>query len=244
MQITTTGMWRVGTMLLLAGSVTACSVENQEAPALMGPSGLSQAMTLTASPDRIPHDGQSLSVVTITMRNESGQPLSGQRVSLGANTGALSQIDVVTGSDGSASFFVRAPALTTPAESINVVATPFGSNADTALTRTVTIALTGTPNTTAPDASFTVTPAQLTAGSAAAFDASATTDEGGPCNSACSYAWSFGDGGSASGRIVTYTYGAAGSFVVTLTVTDATGTVDTALQAVTVMAAPVVEEEP
>jgi PKD repeat protein len=226
-------------MLLLAGSVTACSVDSQEAPPLAGPSGLSQSLTLAASPDRLPHDGQSLSVVTVTMRNDSGQPLSGQRVSVGATTGSLSHVDVVTGSDGSAAFVVRAPALSTPADKIDVVVTPFGTNASTALSRTVTIALTGTQNTTAPDAQFIVSPEQPTAGSAAAFDASATTDEGDPCGNGCTYTWTFGDGGSGSGRIVTHTYAAAGVYVVSLNVVDSAGTADSTGHAVTVVAAAV-----
>lgn len=231
-------MWRAAATLLVAGSVTACTVDKQEAPALIGPSSHSQSMTLTATPDRIAHDGQAQSVVTVAMLDQSGQPLAGQRVSLGSNTGSLSHVDVVTGSNGQAAFTVRAPSLSTPAESITVVATPFGSNAETALTRTVKIALMGTPNATAPDAAFTVSPDQPIAGTSAAFDASATTDEGSPCTT-CAYTWNFGDGGSGSGSIATHTYAAAGVYVATLTVVDSTGTVDQAVQAVTVSAAPV-----
>jgi vibriolysin len=37
------------------------------------------------------------------------------------------------------------------------------------------------------------------------------------------YAWTFGDASSGSGRRVTHSYGAPGTYAVTLTVTDNTG---------------------
>jgi large repetitive protein len=235
MQITTTAMSRLAAALLLAGSVTAC-VDSQKAPALTGPSGLSQSLSLTASPDRIAHDGQSQSIVTVAMIDENGQPISGQRVSVGATTGALSHIDVVTGSDGRAAFAVRAPALSTPAADITVVATPFGDNAETALSRSVKIALTGTQNTTAPSASFTVAPDAPTANAAVGFDASATIDEGTACFASCAYHWTFGDGQTSDGRVVTHTYSSAGTYVVGLSVTDLAGSQGGTTKVVTVAA--------
>src|SRR5918993_2963326 len=101
MEIRNTGIWRAGAVLLLAGSLAACT-DTQEAPSLIGPSGLAQSMTLTASPDRIAHNGSAQSVITVAMRDDTGQPLAGQRVSVGATAGTTSAFDVVTGSDGSA----------------------------------------------------------------------------------------------------------------------------------------------
>lgn len=240
MQIRTHWMWRLCAVLATAGSLAACTLDSQKAPGLIGPGGSAQQVSVSASPDRLPHDGSSQSIVTLTISNELGQPVPDKQVSLSASSGALSHSVVVTNASGQASFIVTAPALSTPASKVSVFVTPFGTDADSALTRTVVIDLTGAVNTTAPSASFVVATVTPTAGLSTAFDASATTDEGTSCGS-CSYSWTFGDGGSGSGRLVTHTYAAAGTYVVTLTVTDGTGTSDTDQLAVTV--APAAEEE-
>lgn len=64
-----------------------------------------------------------------------------------------------------------------------------------------------------------------------AFDASSSTD---PDGAITSYAWSFGDGSSASGRTTNHKYAAAGSYTVTLTVTDNDGATDLASKTVVV----------
>ena len=237
MEIRTTGIRRAGAVLLLAGSLAACT-DTQEAPSLIGPSGLAQSMTLTASPDRIAHNGSAQSVITVAMHDDTGQPLAGQRVSVGATAGNISHVDVVTSSDGRAVFVVTAPPLSTPAAEVIVFATPFGNNAQSALTRTATIALTGALNATRPTASFTTSPSAPKAGDAVILDASATTDEGEPCGDFCTYAWSFsptmGSGGT-SGMVLARTGVAAGSYVVTLTVVDDAGSVASTQRAVTVV---------
>ena len=81
--------------------------------------------------------------------------------------------------------------------------------AGAAATRTITAVR---PNR-APDAQFGASGADATW----TFDASASTDADGD---ALAYAWSFGDGTTATGRVVTKTYAAAGSYAVTLTVSD------------------------
>ena len=82
----------------------------------------------------------------------------------------------------------------------------------------------------APVAAFTSTVSGLTA----AFDASASTDDG----SITSYAWTFGDGSSATGTQPSHTYTAAGSYTVSLTVTDNTGSTGTKTASVTVTTGP------
>jgi hypothetical protein len=230
-------MWRVGAVLLMAGSMAACT-DSQEAPPLAGPSTTAQSVTLSASPDMLPHNGSAQSVVTISMHDEGGQPLAGQRLALGASTGTLSQFDVVTGSDGRAVVIATAPALSTPAAKITVSATPFGTNAENALTRTLTIVLTGTLNATAPTASFTFLPEAPVEGASdtIVFDASATTDEGQACGDRCSYAWNFGNlgAGDTGGMVVTRSAVTKGAYAVTLTVTDDAGTVASTTRVVTV----------
>lgn len=245
MQIKTAGMVRVSATVLLAGSLAAC-VDRQEAPSLTGPSRVAAAVNLTASPDRILHNGIAQSVVTVEMHDENGQPLAGQRVGVDASTGSISNVDVVTGADGKASFVVRAPALSTPAGTITVFATPFTDNFDNAFSRTLTIALTGTPaNTTAPTPTFTFEPAAPEEGGGIVFDASATTDEGQACGGLCSYSWFF-DGlgaGLTQGMVVSRNGLTRGSYAVTLTVTDNAGTVRSTTRAVTVVPPAAAEEE-
>src|SRR5688572_13525308 len=185
MQIRTAGMWRIGTVLLALGSTVACTVDRQEAPPFTGPSTTALAVVLSASPDMLAHNGSAQALVTVFMHDEDGDPVSGQRVSLGSSVGTLSHVDVVTGSDGRASFVVTAPALATPADKITVSATPVGSNFDNALPRLLTIGLTGTLNATRPSPAFTLAPEVLKAPGAVVVDASGTTDEGETCGDRC-----------------------------------------------------------
>jgi hypothetical protein len=230
-------MVRVGAVLLMAGSLAAC-MDKQKAPGLIGPAGTAQQLSLSASPDRIAHNGSAQSVITVALSNDTGQPLANQRVSLGASTGTLSHADVVTGADGRASFIVTAPALSIPAQEINVFATPVGTDASGAMTRQVAIALTGTPNTTSPSAAFTFLPEAPIAPDAIVFDASTTMDEGQACLDRCTYQWNFrGLGaGSTDGLVVTRDTVTQGTYAVTLTVTDNAGTVSSTTQVVVVAA--------
>jgi len=74
----------------------------------------------------------------------------------------------------------------------------------------------GIPNQP-PKASFTFSPKNPLVNEEITFNASASTD---PDGSIVSYEWDFGDGETASGKVVTHAYSDAGSYTVTLTVTD------------------------
>ncbi len=80
-----------------------------------------------------------------------------------------------------------------------------------------------------PVASFTYPCADLTC----SFDGSGSTDSDG---SITSYAWTFGDGDSATGVQPTHTFGAAGTYGVTLQVTDNGGATASVTHQVTVSA--------
>ena len=102
---------------------------------------------------------------------------------------------------------------------------------DKGATGTVTKAVTVTagPANQNPVASFTATPTDLTV----AVDGTASTD---PDGSVASYAWNFGDGSTATGSTASHPYAAAGTYTVTLTVTDNLGAVNTVTKSVTVVA--------
>ncbi|CAM2006872.1 PKD domain-containing protein [Acanthopleuribacter pedis] len=78
-----------------------------------------------------------------------------------------------------------------------------------------------------PTAAFTFSADRLNV----SFDGSASS---GPNGAITDYAWDLGDGSSASGAQVNHRYGAAGSYSVTLTVTDAAGLQGSTSQTVTV----------
>ena len=71
-------------------------------------------------------------------------------------------------------------------------------------------------------ANFTFQPATPTAGATVTFNGSASTPSPG-ASSIVSWVWSFSDGGSTTGLTTTHVYGSAGSYDVTLTVTDDKG---------------------
>lgn len=93
---------------------------------------------------------------------------------------------------------------------------------------TRSVIATAKPNTP-PAATFSFTANKL----AVAFDASATTD---PDGTITGYAWDFGDTTVATGVTTSHTYGASGSYTVTLTATDNGGATTTTMQTVAVSA--------
>jgi PKD repeat protein len=75
-----------------------------------------------------------------------------------------------------------------------------------------------------PTASFKISPNPATIGSPVSFDAGASSH---PFGAVARYAWSFGDGGAATGVAATHIYALPGMYAVTLTVTDSDGQVGT-----------------
>jgi PKD repeat protein len=84
-----------------------------------------------------------------------------------------------------------------------------------------------------PVASFTFSPSSPDVGETVTFDASGSFD---PDGTIVSWDWDFGDGASDSGEVVTHAYSAAGTYTVTLMVTDDDDLADTATDEVTVSA--------
>src|SRR4051812_46097555 len=66
-------MGTIGAVLSAGG----CSVSKQDVPSLTGPSEFGTSVVLNASPEILPQDGASQSLVTATARNTAGQPING-----------------------------------------------------------------------------------------------------------------------------------------------------------------------
>jgi PKD repeat protein len=236
------GAWTRRAAVILVASLWAvgCALDNGEGPGLTGPSGFALSVTATATPDRLPRDGASQSVITLNVRDAQSRPVAGQRLTLGASpkAAALSAAEVVTDANGQATFTLTAPPAGAIAGSVvTILATPVGNVSGGAVARTIEVSLSGAVNTTAPTPSFTVTPASPEVGQVASFNASATTDEGAPCLDACTYVWTFGSEATRTGRVQTHGFQTPGIHSVSLTVTDAAGSTATLQQNVTVTAA-------
>jgi len=216
--------------------VSACSIDRTPAPPLSGPSELALSVTLSASPDHLPRDGSSQSVVTVAAVDAAGKPIAGQQFSLTGSGAAvaISQTTLTTGADGRATVLVTAPPSTDANSTATIFATPIGTNADSSIARSVTIAVTGAI-TASPVASFTASSTTPGEFDMVVFDASATTLAGQPCpESACTYKFDFGDGTNATGIRVSKRFSSRGPFNVTLTVTAPSGTVGTSKATITV----------
>jgi PKD repeat protein len=222
----------VSALLLLALWAAGCTVKKTEPPVPTGPSELATAITLTATPDTLAQDGASQSQIAMTVRDAGGQPLRGLelRLEIALNGvvqdfGRLSAKRITTGSDGRATVVYTAPdaiAGFTGQTLVSILATPVGTNASTQLPRAVEIRLVPPgvitpPGPRVPD--FAMAPSAPEVLQQVQFDASDPELD----RVLTSYAWTFGDGHSGSGRLATHQYRAAGDVVVTLTVTDAAG---------------------
>jgi PKD repeat protein len=93
--------------------------------------------------------------------------------------------------------------------------------------KSVTVVSGGTPTAT-----FTFSPSSPNLGDTVFFNATASTAPAG--RKVVSYAWNYGDGSTGAGATVSHKFDVAGSYRVSLTVTDDRGAVGTSNQSVTV----------
>ena len=158
--------------------------------------------------------------------------------------GTLSAKTIATGSDGRASsIYTAPPPAPPPANSqehrVSIIVTATGSNFQTAVSQTVDIRLVPTgiilPPAQTPNPSFTYSPQPVLVNLPVLFDASATCG-GSSCAAAgiTSFNWSFGDGSTATGQTTTKTFDSAGSFNVTLTVSNDRGVSASTTQIITI----------
>jgi PKD repeat protein len=211
--------------------VSACTVKKTERPPLTGPSELALSLTLSASPDILTQDGSSQSHVVALARDQNGLAVKGLplHVELArvagtfAALGQLSSQDVSTGSDGRATLSYTAPTASDAVDHGNIVAiqvTPTGTDFGTSKPRFVKIRLVPPGFVPAgPVASYSYTPISPTPNSLVTFDASASLSD----VPIVAYSWDFGDGMTGSGVSPQHTYRSAGSYDVSVVVTDEKG---------------------
>jgi PKD repeat protein len=233
--------------ILAASSVAGCTLKDQEPSPVTGPSEFAMAVTMTATPDHVTEDGASQSIVDVVVRDPDGQPMSGVQLRLEAWTtslfgdvGTLSTQHLITGSNGRATVTYTAPLSRTPGydtgATVSIFATPIGTNYDNSNASFVTIRLvpaTIIPVPGAPVAQFTYSPTSPSVGTLIQFNASSSFDAGGTI---VSYEWNWVDGDPiATGVTEDHDYLAAGTYFVTLTVTDNSGLKTTFTRPVTVV---------
>jgi hypothetical protein len=223
----------------MLGVAGGCTLNEAEVPPMTGPSGFAQTIVMTASPDVLPEDGTSRSVIGLTARDANAGPIPNLQIRLVTNVGSLSAGQVSTDASGRASVVFTAPLTAFPgfdAGTIaSIVAIPIGTNFDNAQGWSVSIrlvppAVMQVPG--APIAAFTFGPANPKVGDVILFDASPSFD---PDGSVVSYHWNWGDGDvPGTGRNQDHDFVAPGTFFVTLTVTDNSGISSTSTRAISI----------
>jgi PKD repeat protein len=224
---------RFFTVIVTALGLGGCMMQNQSAPAEVGPSSFGAALTMTAVPDRLPRDGSSQATINLNFRDGmTNAPLTQRRIVLSTTAGTLSVGEVVTDASGNAAVTLTAPSLNTPVSSVAVSAAPLSGgscvpqngctgNVDNSVVQFVRVGMLG-PDV--PIASFEFTPVPVTVGEPATFNATGTTLDGSACGGSCAYSWDFGDGTSGTGILIQHTFATTGVQTVTLTVAGPGGT--------------------
>lgn len=231
----------------IALSLFSGCTQKVEPPSLAGPSTLARAISMTANRDTLFQNGVDFVDITVTSTSPTGQP---QAIPLRAEIlvdgvvqdfGTLSTKTPVT----PATIRYTAPnasplAAGQVAQIVTVAVTPTDSGdfrAEVARQMELRLVPQGVILPTNPNltAAFTA-PSTAQAFSPVTFDASATTNGTTACNSACSYAWNFGDGSTGSGMVTSHEFRTISTFQVTLSVTDSRGSMATNVQSINVTA--------
>jgi PKD repeat protein len=232
---------------MVAATLASCTMKNQEAPPLTGPSEFGTSVNIAVSPDILQQDGVSQSIVTVTVFGPDGKPLP--NVSLTAEIisngtpvdfGRLSARSLVTNASGKAKTIYTAPSDTGVETLVDIGITPVGTGAANHVIRTASIRLVPTGIRLPPlnlTPSFTFTPSNPAQGQTVIFDAQAST------GAIAQYRWEFGDGATGTGSVTSHAYSELGSFIVRLTLVDNGGRAVSTSRSITVgqSAAPTAE---
>jgi PKD repeat protein len=238
-------IYRSKLMIAVALLAAACTTKKTEPPQETGPSEFATSLSLSASPDVLSQDGSSTSVISVLARNANGQAMANVslRAAISVNGtitdfGQLSAKNVATGTDGRANIVYTAPPKVDSVDrntTVTIQVTPLSGDARGDLARSVDIRLVppgvvGGGLTKVPD--FIISPDAPAQLETVVFDASDATLD----STLVAYSWNFGDGSKATGRSTSHQFRDAGTFAVTLTVTDTGGSTGSLTKSVTVAA--------
>lgn len=236
---------RAFTLTIAAALASACTLQDIEAPSPTGPSTLGVSLNVSASPDILPEDGASQSVIRVLALGPDGQPVPNVplRIDMAVGSiivdyGQLSARNVTTNANGEATVVYTAPVSPQPGTDFGTVVDiqvlrvggDFGSVVGTGVSiRLVPETTAQTPG--APQPNFFFTPAEPRAEQQVQFDASASDD---PDGIIVAYSWNYGDGDIETGVVQQHDFASAGTYLVTLTVTDNQGKRASLTKAITV----------
>jgi PKD domain len=237
---------RFAAAVIVAGlAAGACTVHQTEEPALAGPSDLATSVNVTATPDTLklgvsPTALGESSQVVVQMWGPDGAPAKNRAVRVDiavgnsfTDCGQLSVRDLVTGNDGRAATVFTAPTQPlpqpecsnfSPGGTVTIVATPVGTNYQTASQRTATIRMILPNVIQGPGGmavNFTISPPTAKATDEVTFSDAGSTGAVG-C-SAMLFQWYFSDGITKTGASVQHDFTPAGTYTATLVVTDSCG---------------------
>ena len=214
-------------VLLTAALLASCTMKDQDAPPLTGPSEFGTSVNVAVSPDVLQGDGASQSVVSVTVFDAAGQPLANQPLTVEIRVGgtivdfgSLSARSVVTRNDGRATLIYTAPRVDDQDVLVNIAVTPIGTDAANHVVRSAQIRLVPTgirlpPTDLVP--AFSFTPSSPAQGQTVLFDAQESD------GTISEYRWDFGDGGSAQGETASHAFDDVGTYFVRLTLVDPAG---------------------
>jgi hypothetical protein len=231
--------------LALGLGSTGCGLDDVAIPELDGPSELGLGLKLTVSPDIITADGFSTALVTVSLRDQNGGPVSGRDVFLSisdedgrtadigefrSQNGPGTGMTVRTNAQGLAQAVYEAPARTdaTATQTVLINGRPIGTDFAGAVYRTVRLELRSAeprlfpqnPGNLAPSCSFvTQAPNGFKTNVSILFQATASDSDG----TIIRYEWDFGNGTRSDHPDVNASYRLPGSYIVRLLVTDDDG---------------------
>lgn len=246
MRATFTSIACLAAAVLLAG----CTVHQDEAPALTGPSEFALSVSMSASPDTLASGGVQQAAISVFARDAAGSPRA--NVTFRLNTildgtlvdfGTLSVPQVVTGADGRGTAIYTIPKFSpfmagTPSRKVTIVATPVGTDYNTAVPYSVAVLVIPPPVPTSvagsPSASLLASATNVKVGQLVTFDASGSLAA--PGASIVDYYWDFGDNllNEEKGVDASHAWASPGTFTVVLGVVDNLGRIASTFKTIVV----------